>query len=159
MRKYKGYYFMENKNWYTHDEDTWDLILTDKAPEEAKESYEEFLKDNEYMIKLTTGLIDDEEFEERKYEKEFDNMTIAEAKKALEEFRKSIKANGIEDEEEIDNQIIATLGGMFIEDEINVNQLDELLGLVGEGYHLPDEFLAMSTEEQKRNFFEDDIDF
>lgn len=83
-------------------------------------------------------------------------MTVEEAKKALEQFRAQIKSEGYTDEEEIDRQIIATLGGMFVEGEIDVNQLDELMGLVGEGYHLSDDFLAMSTEDQKANFFDED---
>lgn len=85
-------------------------------------------------------------------------MTVEEAKKALDQVRAQIKSDGTTDEQEIDNQMIAMLGGMFIEDEINVKQLDELLGLVGEGYHLPDDFLAMSTEEQKANFFDESED-
>ena len=38
-------YFMKNREWYWHDEDSVDEIeckLTDKAPEEAKKSYKEF---------------------------------------------------------------------------------------------------------------------
>ena len=85
-------------------------------------------------------------------------MTVEEAKKAIEQFRAQIKSEGYTDEEDIDTQIIATLGGMFIEDEIDVNQLNALMGLVGQGYELPEDFLAMSTEEQKANFFEEDVE-
>ena len=83
-------------------------------------------------------------------------MTLAEAKKALEEFRQSLIDEGYEDEEEIDMEMLATLGGMFVEDEIDVNQLNVLMGLVGEGYELQDNFLKLSTEEQKANLFNKD---
>lgn len=35
-------YFMENKEWYWHDEKECIYKLTDKAPEKAKESYKWF---------------------------------------------------------------------------------------------------------------------
>ena len=35
-------YFMTNKEWYYHDKKKNRLFLTDKAPKEAQESYEEF---------------------------------------------------------------------------------------------------------------------
>lgn len=35
-------YFMENKEWYYFDEKEWRYKLTDKAPEDAIESYNEF---------------------------------------------------------------------------------------------------------------------
>ncbi len=38
-------YFMENKDWYVYDKKTNTYTLTDKAPEEAVESYNEFIKD------------------------------------------------------------------------------------------------------------------
>ena len=38
-------YFMENKAWYYFDEEEWCYKLTDMAPKEAKESYEEFYKE------------------------------------------------------------------------------------------------------------------
>lgn len=37
-------YFMKNKDWYFFDEENFCYKLTDKAPKEAKESYEEFYK-------------------------------------------------------------------------------------------------------------------
>ena len=37
-------YFMENDEWYYFDGDLKKYVLTDKAPEKAKESYEEFYK-------------------------------------------------------------------------------------------------------------------
>lgn len=37
-------YFMENKEWYKFDFQKRKYILTDKAPKEAKKSYEEFYK-------------------------------------------------------------------------------------------------------------------
>ena len=37
-------YFMENKEWYEFDFDKRKFVLTDKAPEKAKVSYEEFYK-------------------------------------------------------------------------------------------------------------------
>ena len=40
-------YFMENKEWYKFDFEVGKYVLTDKAPEKAKESYEEFCRDLE----------------------------------------------------------------------------------------------------------------
>lgn len=40
-------YFMENKGWYYFDDKEWKYKLTDKAPEKAIKSYEEFY-DPEY---------------------------------------------------------------------------------------------------------------
>lgn len=37
-------YFMKNKEWYYYDEKEGKLFLTDKAPKEARESYEEYYK-------------------------------------------------------------------------------------------------------------------
>ena len=37
-------YFMENEEWYYYDYDEMMYKLTDKAPEEAIESYNEFYK-------------------------------------------------------------------------------------------------------------------
>lgn len=38
-------YFMKNKEWYYFDEDDFMYKLTDKAPEEAKKSYNEYYKE------------------------------------------------------------------------------------------------------------------
>lgn len=38
-------YFMENKEWYYYDAENEKFVLTDKAPEKAKKSYEEFYKE------------------------------------------------------------------------------------------------------------------
>lgn len=35
-------YFMENKEWYRFDYDKREWVLTDKAPEDAKKSLEEY---------------------------------------------------------------------------------------------------------------------
>lgn len=35
-------YFMKNPEWYYHDEEQWKYVLTDKATDKARESYEEF---------------------------------------------------------------------------------------------------------------------
>ena len=35
-------YFMSNEDWYFFDEDEWRYKLTEKAPEKAMKSYEEF---------------------------------------------------------------------------------------------------------------------
>jgi hypothetical protein len=37
-------YFMSNKEWYYFDEEEFCYKLTDKAPKEAVESYEEFYR-------------------------------------------------------------------------------------------------------------------
>ena len=38
-------YWHKNKDWFYYDEKEHIFKLTDKAPKEAKESYEEFYKD------------------------------------------------------------------------------------------------------------------
>lgn len=37
-------YFMEDKAWYTYDPEKRFFVLTEKAPEKAKESYKEYRK-------------------------------------------------------------------------------------------------------------------
>ncbi|NLK84570.1 MAG: hypothetical protein GX278_01205 [Aeromonadales bacterium] len=37
-------YFMTNKEWYYHDVENWCLKLTDKAPQNAIDSYNEFYR-------------------------------------------------------------------------------------------------------------------
>lgn len=37
-------YFMSNSEWFYFDEKEWKYFLTDKAPKEARESYDEFYK-------------------------------------------------------------------------------------------------------------------
>lgn len=39
-------YFMENEDWYYFDKEEWRYKLTDKAPKEAVESYNEFYSDD-----------------------------------------------------------------------------------------------------------------
>lgn len=43
-------YFMTNPEWFYFDEEEWCYKLTDEAPIEAKESYEEFYKTLENQI-------------------------------------------------------------------------------------------------------------
>ncbi len=38
-------YFMERKEWFTYDPQKRQFVLTDKAPKEAKKSYDEYLKE------------------------------------------------------------------------------------------------------------------
>ena len=44
-------YFMENKEWYRFNEEEFRYELTDKAPQKAVESYEQYYKDVESRIK------------------------------------------------------------------------------------------------------------
>lgn len=37
-------YFMNNPEWFYFDEKEWKYFLTNKAPKEAKESYDKFYK-------------------------------------------------------------------------------------------------------------------
>lgn len=37
-------YFWTNKEWYTVDKENGGWVLTDKAPQEAVKSYEEFME-------------------------------------------------------------------------------------------------------------------
>ena len=73
-------------------------------------------------------------------------MTQEEAKKAIEELR----TQGATDE-----NIVAAMYMMFRDGNIDVNQLADLVKLVG--YELTDEFMNMSPEEQKTKFFEDEL--
>ncbi|MGL5049553.1 MAG: hypothetical protein ACRC6E_02815 [Fusobacteriaceae bacterium] len=52
-------YFMTNKEWYKRDEETGELVLTEKATKKAKESYKEFYKQLRNNIRY-----DDFDFEE-----------------------------------------------------------------------------------------------
>ena len=69
-------------------------------------------------------------------------MTVDEAKEAIEE----LKAQGANEEE-----IAGSFYLMFVEGKLDVNQFNALVNLLG--YHLSDEFLAMSEEEQKEKGF------
>lgn len=69
-------------------------------------------------------------------------MTVDEAKEAIEE----LKAQGANEEE-----IAGSFYLMFVDGKLDVNQFNALVNLLG--YHLSDEFLAMSEEEQKEKGF------
>ena len=73
-------------------------------------------------------------------------MTQEEALKAIDE----LKAQGATEE-----NIVASMYMMFRNDEIDVNELSDLVKLVG--YELTDEFMNMSAEDQKTKFFEDEF--
>lgn len=49
-------YFMKNKEWYTTNDDG-EFILTDKAPKEAVEDYNE--RKAEYLKRMSTLNVDD----------------------------------------------------------------------------------------------------
>ena len=40
-------YFMENDEWYTFDEESFRYVLTDKAPQKAIDSYNEYYNEVE----------------------------------------------------------------------------------------------------------------
>lgn len=69
-------YFMTNKEWYTYDEVEEKYVLTDKAPQEAIDSYNEFYKgletqfDEDFEEESDLGIIE-EETEEQKVNKLF----------------------------------------------------------------------------------------
>lgn len=71
-------------------------------------------------------------------------MTVDEGKKTIEE----LKAQGNSEEE-----IAGAFYLMFVEGKIDVEQFDALVNLLG--YHLTDEFKAMSPEEQKTKGYEE----
>lgn len=71
-------------------------------------------------------------------------MTRKEALEAIEELRKK----GFDDEE-----LLLTFYTMFQDDLINLEQLGNLVGLIG--YELSEEFLAMSPEDQKTKGYAD----
>lgn len=75
-------------------------------------------------------------------------MTVEEGKKMIEE----LKAQGATEEE-----IIAGFYQLFTEDEINVDELGDLVQLVG--YELSDEFKSWSPEDQKtKGWAEDEVE-
>ena len=43
-------YFMEDESWYYFDNGRF--VLTDKAPEKARESLDQFYKDEEIMLSM-----------------------------------------------------------------------------------------------------------
>lgn len=67
-------------------------------------------------------------------------MTAEEIKKALDQQ----KAQGTTDEE-----ILATLYAMYQDDKLTVEELGDIVQLVGEGYELSPEFLSMKEEDKK----------
>lgn len=76
-------------------------------------------------------------------------MTVQEAKDMIEE----LKAQGSTEEE-----LVAAFYGMFTEDKITIDELGDLVQLVG--YELTDEFRNMSVEDQKTKGWadEDELD-
>ena len=71
-------------------------------------------------------------------------MTIEEAREAIEE----LKAQGANEEE-----IAGSFYLMFVDGKLDLKQFEALVNLLG--YHLTEEFLAMSEEEQKEKGFEE----
>lgn len=45
-------YFMTNSKWYYFDFELRKFVLTNLAPEKAKESYEQFYKELEHQIEV-----------------------------------------------------------------------------------------------------------
>lgn len=45
-------FFMNDDTWFKYDFDKEMYVLTDKAPEKAKKSYKEYLKERENMRKV-----------------------------------------------------------------------------------------------------------
>ena len=60
----KQYLFMENDDWYYFDRNEKKIKLTNLAPEQVKESYKEYLEDEEHAIGVMMGIISDEEDDE-----------------------------------------------------------------------------------------------
>jgi hypothetical protein len=73
-------------------------------------------------------------------------MTLEEAKKAIDGF----KADGLTNEE-----VAIVLHDMFANDKLTIDELDELVGLVG--YHLTEEFRNLPVEQQKERLY-DEVD-
>ena len=69
-------------------------------------------------------------------------MTIDEAREAIEE----LKAQGANEEE-----IAGSFYLMFVDGKLDLKQFEALVNVLG--YHLSEEFLAMSEEEQKEKGF------
>ena len=52
-------FFMNNPDWYYFDEEDWKYRLTDKAPKEARDSYEDFYASTEMIdIQEITELLE-----------------------------------------------------------------------------------------------------
>ena len=45
-------YFLKNKDWYYFDTKQRKIVLTDKAPKEAVESYEKFMNEDDIYPEL-----------------------------------------------------------------------------------------------------------
>lgn len=71
-------------------------------------------------------------------------MTVAEMQKAIEQ----LKAEGHSEED-----ILGSFYKMFQNDELSIEELDGITNLMG--YHLTDEFAAMSPEDQKTKGYEE----
>lgn len=81
-------YFMKNEEWYKHDDKHNKYVLTDKAPEEARKSYEKFYNEYHYDS-FDLGIL--MEVKERKYKKLLQQgKSEAEAKKVCDDWWKKI---------------------------------------------------------------------
>ena len=47
-------YFLENEEWYTFNEEEWKYELTDKAPQEVIDSYNDFYNYWNFIVDYTT---------------------------------------------------------------------------------------------------------
>lgn len=82
-------YFMTNPEWYYHDEDEWKYKLTDKAPKEAVESYNEFYAIDVYTESLIYESLPDAIELKRKMLAE-EGKTEEEIEKEVEQWLKDI---------------------------------------------------------------------
>lgn len=78
-------YFLENKEWYYVDKKKNKFFLTDKAPEKARKSYEEFYNPPYHPDFFDYAIF--QEVKERKYEKLIsEGKTAEEAKKICDDW-------------------------------------------------------------------------
>ena len=89
MLSTKQPYFFENEEWYYYDGKKNKFCLTDKAPEEAKKSYEEFYHPEYHYDYFDYGIL--KEAKEFKYNRLIkEGKTPEEAKKICDDWWKEI---------------------------------------------------------------------
>lgn len=82
-------YFFENEEWFYYDKKIHKYRLTDKAPEEARKSYEEFYNPEYHFDFFDYGIL--KEVKEKIYDEEIEKgKTPEEAQKICDDWWKMI---------------------------------------------------------------------
>ena len=91
MLETKQPYFLKNEEWYYYDGKTNKFYLTDKAPEEARKSYEEFYNPPYYYDSFDYGILK-EAVESRYKDLIAEGKTPKEARKICDDWWEYLKS-------------------------------------------------------------------